>query len=138
MTRYRAGYRLERRVELLYAENGWLVTRFPKSGRRRHPADVIAIRRAGNQTQIHLVECKNASKEDQKKNAIYIERQQIRRLTEAAETHKAQALIAYSFPHQHVKIMQANRVKSSGKMLCVRREDGISFKAFLETAHKRS
>ena len=133
MTRYRTGYRLERRVELLYEENGWLVTRFPKSGRGRHPADVLAIKRIGRQTHIHLVECKNASKEDRNKNAIYIEAQQIRRLTEAAKNHKAQALIAYSFPHQQVKIMQASRLRSSGKMFRVVREDGISMKEFLRT-----
>jgi len=133
MTRYRTGYRLERRVELLYEEHGWLVTRFPKSGRGRHPADVLAIRRIRSQTHIHLVECKNASKENQNKNAIYIEAQQIRRLMEAAENHEAEALIAYSFPHQQVKIMQANRLRSSGKMFRVGRKDGGSMKEFLKT-----
>ncbi|MFQ5759253.1 MAG: hypothetical protein ACE5IF_06210, partial [Candidatus Bathyarchaeia archaeon] len=72
MSRYRTGYRLERRVEKLYTKYGWLATRFPKSGRRLHPADVLAVKKSANRTRIHLIECKNLSKKDQEKNAIYI------------------------------------------------------------------
>ena len=131
MSRYRKGYRLERRVERLYTKHGWLATRFPKSGRRFYPADVLAIKKAPNKTIIHLIECKNLSKKDQEKNAIYIRKEQIQRLIEKARRHNAEAFVAYSFPHQHARVVEASRLKSSGKMFSVEREDGASLKKFL-------
>lgn len=131
MSRYRKGYRLERRVERLYTKHGWLATRFPKSGRRFYPADVLAIKKAPNKTIIHLIECKNLSKKDQEKNAIYIRKEQIQRLIEKARRHNAEAFVAYSFPHQHARIVEASRLRSSGKMFSVEREDGASLKKFL-------
>lgn len=133
MGRYSAGYRLERRVQRLYAKHGWLATRFPKSGRRLYPADVLALKRGGGETRVHLIECKNASKEDQGKTAIYIEAGQIQRLRDAAKRHRALALVAFSFPHQHARIVGADRLRSSGKMLCIERDDGVPVKDFLET-----
>lgn len=131
MSRYRKGYRLERRVERLYTKHGWLATRFPKSGRRVYPADVLAIKKVPNKTVIHLIECKNLSKKDQEKNAIYIRKEQIQRLIEKARRHNAEAFVAYSFPHQHARIVEASRLRSSGKMFSVEREDGASLKKFL-------
>ncbi len=131
MSRYRKGYRLERRVERLYAKHGWLATRFPKSGRRVYPADVLAIKRAANKTVIHLVECKNLSKKDQEKNAIYLRKEQIHRLIEKARRHNAEAFVAYSFPNQHARIVETRRLRSSGKMFCVERGDGASLQKFL-------
>ncbi len=131
MSRYRAGYRLERRVERLYTKHGWLATRFPKSGRRIYPADVLAIKKAPNKTIIHLIECKNLSKKDQEKNAIYLRKEQIHRLIEKARRHNAEAFVAYSFPHQHVRIIEASRLRSSEKMVHVERKDGASLKKFL-------
>ena len=131
MSRYRKGYRLERRVERLYTKHGWLATRFPKSGRRFYPADVLAIKKAPNKTIIHLIECKNLSKKDQEKNAIYIRKEQIQRLIEKARRHNAEAFVAYSFPHQHARIVEASRLTSSGKMFSVEREGGASLKKFL-------
>ena len=131
MSRYRAGYRLERRVERLYTRHGWLATRFPKSGRRIYPADVLAIKKAPNKTIIHLIECKNLSKKDQEKNAIYLRKEQIHRLIEKARRHNAEAFVAYSFPHQHVRIIEASRLRSSEKMVHVERKDGASLKKFL-------
>lgn len=133
MGRYSAGYRLEHRVERLYTEYGWLSTRYPKSGRRLYPADVLAIKRIGGKTHIHLVECKNASRKDQEKKAIYIEAEQIQKLLETAEKHGGSALVAYSFPHQHARVIRADRLRSSGKMLFIEREDGVPIKSFLET-----
>ena len=132
MSRYRTGYRLERRVERLYTKHGWLATRFPKSGRRVYPADVLAIKKAPNKTLIHLIECKNLSKKDQKKSAIYISKEQIGRLIRKARKHNAEAFVAYSFPHQHVRIVEATHLGSSGKMFSVGREDGTSLKKFLK------
>lgn len=132
MGRYSAGYRLEHRVERLYTKYGWLSTRYPKSGRRLYPADVLALKRIGDKTHVHLIECKNASKEDQGKKAIYIEAEQIKGLLEVAEKHGSLALVAYSFPHQHARIIHADRLKSSGKMLYIEREDGVPIKSFLE------
>ena len=131
MSRYRKGYRLERRVERLYTKHGWLATRFPKSGRRIYPADVLAIKKAPNKTIIHLIECKNLSKKDQEKNAIYLRKEQIHRLIEKARRHNAEAFVAYSFPHQHVRIIEASRLRSSEKMVHVERKDGASLKKFL-------
>ena len=131
MSRYRAGYRLERRVERLYTKHCWLATRFPKSGRRVYPADVLAIKRAANKTVIHLVECKNLSKKDQEKNAIYLRKEQIHRLIEKARRHDAEAFVAYSFPNQHARIVEASCLRSSGKMFFVERGDGASLKEFL-------
>ena len=131
MSRYRRGYRLERRVERLYTEDGWLATRFPKSGRRLYPGDVLAVKKSTNKTIIHLIECKNLSKKDQKKNAIYISKEQIQRLIKKARKHNAEAFVAYSFPHQHVRIVEASRLRSSGKMFSVEREDGVPLKRFL-------
>ena len=131
MSRYRKGYRLERRVERLYTKHGWLATRFPKSGRRFYPADVLAIMRTANKTIIHLIECKNLSKKDQEKNAIYISKEQIHRLIEKARSHNAEAFVAYSFPNQHARIVEVSRLRSSGKMFSVERKDGASLKKFL-------
>ena len=131
MSRYRTGYRLERRVERLYTKHGWLATRFPKSGRRVYPADVLAIKRAANKTVIHLIECKNLSKKDQEKNAIYINKEQIHRLIEKARRHNAEAFVAYSFPNQHARIVETSRLRSSGKMFSVERGDGASLQKFL-------
>ena len=131
MSRYRTGYRLERRVESLYTSHGWLATRFPKSGRRFYPADVLAVKKFANRTLIHLVECKNLSKKDQEKNAIYISSEQIHRLIDKARMHQAEAFVAYSFPHQHAQVIEANRLRSSGKMLSVEREDGVPLKKLL-------
>ncbi|MFQ6064825.1 MAG: hypothetical protein ACE5L6_05040 [Candidatus Bathyarchaeia archaeon] len=131
MSRYKRGYRLERIVERLYAKHGWLATRFPKSGRRLAPADVLAVKKTSNNARIHLIECKNLSKMDQEKNAIYISKEQIQRLVEKARKHNAEAFVAYSFPHQHVRIVEASRLRSSGKMFSVEREDGIALKKFL-------
>ncbi len=130
---YAAGYRLEHRVQMLYTKHGWLATRFPMSGRKLYPADVLALKRIGSQTHIHLVECKNASKDDRRKNAIYIEAAQIQKLLETAEKHQALAMVAYSFPHQHARVVPAKRLKSSGKMLSIERKDGVPIKRFLET-----
>lgn len=118
-------------MERLYTKHGWLATRFPKSGRRFYPADVLAIKKAPNKTIIHLIECKNLSKKDQEKNAIYIRKEQIQRLIEKARRHNAEAFVAYSFPHQHARIVEASRLRSSGKMFSVEREDGASLKKFL-------
>lgn len=133
MSRYRKGYRLERRVERVYSKHGWLATRFPKSGRRLYPADVLAIKRFQGRTLIHLIECKNLSKPDQRKNAIYISREQIQRLRRKARQHHAKALVAYSFPYQHARILEANRLKCSGKTLRIDPEDGIPLKFFLKS-----
>ena len=132
MSRYRKGYRLERRVEKLYTKHGWLATRFPKSGRGLYPADVLAIKKSANKTIIHLIECKNLSKKDQEKNAIYITKEQIRRLIKKARKHHAEAFVAYSFPHQHARIVEASRLRSSGKMFSVEREEGMPLKEFLK------
>lgn len=133
MGRYDTGYRLEHRVERLYARHGWLTTRYPKSGRRLYPADVLAVKRAGGQTLIHLVECKNLSKDNRSSDTIYLEKAQIQKLTETAEKHRARALVAYSFPRQRPQILYAKSLRSSGKMLCVRRGDGMPIKSFLQT-----
>ncbi|UCE44188.1 MAG: hypothetical protein JSV57_01490, partial [Candidatus Bathyarchaeota archaeon] len=106
MSRYAKGYRLERRVESLYTEHGWLATRFPKSGRRLYPADVLAIKKTPDEALIHLIECKNLSTKNQRKNAIYISKEQIQRLDRKARMHNAEALVAYSFPRQHVRVVQ--------------------------------
>jgi Holliday junction resolvase len=132
VSRYRKGYRLERRVERLYTEYGWLATRFPKSGRRLYPADVLAVKKTANRARIHLIECKNLSKKDQKKNAIYISKEQIGRLIKKARKHNAEAFVAYSFPRQHVRIVEATRLGSSGKMFSVGREDGTPLKKVLK------
>lgn len=118
-------------MESLYTKHGWLATRFPKSGSRLYPADVLAVKKSATRAIIHLVECKNLSKKDQEKKAIYISKEQIQRLIKKAERHHAEAFIAYSFPHQHVRIVEANRLRSSGKMFSVEREDGIPFKKFI-------
>lgn len=131
MSRYRTGYRLERRVESLYTKHGWLATRFPKSGRRLYPADILAVKKSANKAIIHLVECKNLSKKDQEKKAIYISKEQVLRLIEKAERHRAEAFVAYSFPHQHVRIVEANRLRSSGKMFSIEQEDGVPLKKLL-------
>ena len=131
MSRYKTGYRLERRVENLYTKHGWLATRFPKSGRGLYPADVLAIKKTANKTIIHLIECKNLSKNDQERNAIYICKESIQMLIEKARKHQAEALVAYSFPHQHVRIIEASHLRSSGKMFTVEREDGVPLKQFL-------
>jgi len=133
MGTYAKGYRLEHRVQKLYTKYGWLATRFPKSGRRLYPADVFAIKRVGSKTHVHLVECKNASKDNQEKKAIYIEAKQIQKLLKAANKHRALAMIAYSFPHQQARVIHVNRLRSSGKMLRIGREEGEPIKDFLET-----
>ena len=132
MSRYRTGYRLERRVESLYTKHGWLATRFPKSGRRLYPADILAVKKSANRAIIHLVECKNLSKKDQEKKAIYISKEQARRLIEKAERHHVEAFVAFSFPHQHVRIVEANRLRSSGKMFSIERENGVPLKKLLK------
>ena len=134
VSRYSTGYRLERRVESLYTKHGWLATRFPKSGRRLFPGDILAVKKSANEMAIHLVECKNLSKRDQEKKAIYIRREQVQRLIKKAERHNAEAFVAFSFPHQHVRIEDASSLKSSGKMLFVEREDGESLEKFLGEA----
>lgn len=133
MGRYAAGYRLEHRVERLYAAHGWLSTRYPTSGRRLYPADVLAIKRLGGTTHIHLVECKNASRADATKRAIYVEAAQIQRLMDEADAHGGLALVAYSFPRQHARVIPARRLKSSGKMRYIEREDGEPITRFLHT-----
>jgi Holliday junction resolvase len=119
-------------VERLYTEDGWLATRFPKSGRKLYPADVLAVKKTASKTVIHLIECKNLSKKDQEKNAIYISKEQIQRLIKKAREHNAEAFVAYSFPHQHVRIIDAHRLRSSGKMFSVEREEGVPVKKFLK------
>ena len=131
MGRYASGYRLERRVQQLYSEMGWLATRFPSSGRQLYPADVLAIKRCNGGTQIHLVECKNSAKNHIQKSSIYLEVEQITKLISAAEQHHALALVAYSFPRQHARITPAHNLKSTGKMLHIDRNDGVSLKSFL-------
>jgi Holliday junction resolvase len=133
MGSYTTGYRLEQRIQKVYTKHGWLATRFPKSGRKIHPADVLALKRIGKQTYVHLIECKNASKKDHEKKTIYIQAKQIKRLLRTAEKYQTQAMIAYSFPHQHARILPAKRLKSSGMMLSIKREDGIPIKQFLKT-----
>lgn len=133
MRRYSVGYRLERRVQNLYTTYGWLVTRFPTSGRQLYPADVLAIKRIGNHTHIHLVECKNMSVRNMKKNTLYIELQQIQKLQRVANQHHALPLVAYSFPHQHARILPTEKLQCSGKMLCLQRNDGIPLRHFLST-----
>lgn len=133
MSRYRAGYRLEHRVQNIYAKYGWLVTRFPASGRQLHHADILAVKRVGIQTLIHLIECKNASKIDQKKKAIYIEAEQIKKLLEIAKRHQAHAFIAYSFPHLHARIVKANKLRSSGEMFFIKQEEGIPIRKFIKS-----
>ena len=118
-------------MESLYSKHGWLATRFPKSGRRLYPADILAVKKSANEAMIHLVECKNLSKRDQEKKAIYISKEQVQRLIEKAERHHAEAFVAFSFPHQRVRIAEANRLRSSGKMLSIEREDGVPLKKFL-------
>ncbi|MFQ5758792.1 MAG: hypothetical protein ACE5IF_03870, partial [Candidatus Bathyarchaeia archaeon] len=78
--------------------------------------------------------CKNLSKKDQEKNAIYISKEQIQRLIKKAGKHHAEAFVAYSFPHQHVRIVEASRLRSSGKMFSIEREDGTSLQKFLKQA----
>jgi Holliday junction resolvase len=130
---YSTGYRLERRVQRLYTKHGWLATRFPKSGRGIYPADVLALKRLDGKTYIHIIECKNASKEDKKKkNAIYIEVGQIQRLLKTADKHQAQALVAFSFPRKHARIIHVDRLMSSGKMLYIKQRDGVLIKDFLK------
>ncbi len=131
MSSYSAGYRLEHRVERLYAAHGWLSTRYPTSGRRLYPADVLAVKRLGGTTHIHLVECKNASRTDAAKRAIYVEAAQIQRLLDEATTHGGVALVAYSFPRQHARVIPADQLKSSGKMRYIEREDGEPITRFL-------
>ncbi len=131
MSRYASGYRLERRVQQLYTEMGWLVTRFPSSGRQLYPADILAIKRCNGGTHIHLVECKNSTKINIQKSSIYLEVDQITKLISAAEQHQALALVAYSFPRQHARITPAHNLKSTGKMLHINRNDGVSLKSFL-------
>ena len=133
MGSYAAGYRLEHRVERLYAAYGWLSTRYPTSGRRLYPADVLAVKRLGGTTHIHLVECKNASRTDAAKRAIYIDAAQIQKLLDEADTHGGLALVAYSFPHQRARVIQADRLKSSGKMRYMERADGEPITRFLHT-----
>jgi Holliday junction resolvase len=119
-------------VEKLYTNHGWLATRFPKSGRRFYPGDVLAVKKfANNKTIIHIIECKNLSKKDQEKNAIYINKEQIHRLIKKARKHRAEAFMAYSFPYQHARIIEASRLSSSGKTFSVKREDGVPLKRFL-------
>jgi Holliday junction resolvase len=133
MGNYAAGYRLEHRVERLYAAYGWLSTRYPSSGRRLYPADVLAVKRLGGTTHIHLVECKNASRTDAAKRAIYVEASQIQKLLDEADTHGGLALVAYSFPRQHARVIRADQLKSSGKMRYLEREDGALITRFLHT-----
>jgi Holliday junction resolvase len=133
MGNYAAGYRLEHRVERLYAAYGWLSTRYPSSGRRLYPADVLAVKRLGGITHIHLVECKNASRTDAAKRAIYVEASQIQKLLDEADTHGGLALVAYSFPRQHARVIRADQLKSSGKMRYLEREDGALITRFLHT-----
>ena len=135
LSRYRTGYRLEHRIERLYAQHGWLTTRYPKSGRRLYPADVLAVKRFEQKTVIHLVECKNLSSNNSNDH-LYIESNQIKKLKESAKEHNARALIAYSFPYQRPKILDASNLKSSGKMYFVGRDDGISFSMFLKSFNK--
>jgi Holliday junction resolvase len=123
---------LEHRVERLYASHGWLSTRYPKSGRRLYPADVLALKRIGGKTVIHLVECKNLSRETRNTN-LYLDRSQVQKLIVTAAKHDARALVAYSFPRQHARIMDANELNSSGKMLCIGKMDGVPLKKFLQS-----
>lgn len=132
MHRYRSGYALELRILKLYMDDGWLATRFPKSGRGFYPADILAVKRVGGRTHIHIVECKNATKEDQNKRAIYIEGDQIQGLLKTAKRHGALALVAFSFPHKWARIIEAERLRSSGKMLYVKQVDGALAKKFLK------
>ncbi|MFQ6074956.1 MAG: restriction endonuclease [Candidatus Bathyarchaeia archaeon] len=136
MSQYVKGYRLERRVEQLYSQHGWLVTRFPKSGRGLYPADVLAVKRLGNKTLIHLIECKNLSKKEQKERSIYIEPEKIRKIIEVAQEHEASAFVVCSFPRRHPRILPAETLRSSGKSLSIRREDGISLKKFLSRLNR--
>jgi Holliday junction resolvase len=133
MGRYSVGYRLERRVQSLYADHGWLVTRFPTSGRQLYPADVFAVKRISNNTHIHLIECKNMSVRNMKKNTLYVELRQIQKLQQAAQRHHALPLLAYSFPYQHARILPIEKLQSSGKMMCLQRDDGILLSRFLST-----
>lgn len=132
MGQYAKGYRLEHRVERLYASHGWLSTRYPKSGRRLYPADVLALKRIGGMTVIHLVECKNLSRKT-RNTALYLERSQVQKLIATAEKHDARALVAYSFPRQHARILDANELNSSGKMLSIGKMDGVPLKKFLQS-----
>lgn len=131
MSRYFKGYRLERRVEQLYGQHGWLATRFPKSGRGHYPADVLAMKRLGNRTLIHLIECKNLSNKDNEKRSIYVEPDKIRKLLEVAREHEASAFVVCSFPRRHPRILPAEALRSTGKSLSIGRRDGISLKRFL-------
>jgi len=92
----------------------------------------LAVKKSATRSIIHLIECKNLSKKDQEKNAIYISKEKIQGLIKKATKHNAEALVAYSFPYQHVRIVEARRLKSSGKMLFVEREDGMPLKGFLK------
>ncbi|UCH03046.1 MAG: hypothetical protein JSV20_04525 [Candidatus Bathyarchaeota archaeon] len=138
MSRYKSGYRLEHRLQKIYTQHGWLATRFPKSGRRLYPADVLALKRMYGETHIHLIECKNASKEDKEKKAIYIQAKQIQKLVETAKKHQARAMVAYSFPHQHARIVEANQLKSSGEMFYVEPDDGVPIKKFINLKAKHA
>ena len=116
----------------MYTENGWLATRFPKSGRRHYPADVLAVKKTADKALIHLIECKNLSAKNQQKNAIYISKEQIQRLNRKATMHNAEAFVAYSLPRQHVRVVEASLLRSTGKMFSVEREVGIPLKQFLK------
>ena len=131
MTRYKSGYRLERRVRAIYSENGWLATRFPKSGGKLNPADVLAVKRRKRDTQIHLVECKNLSKKKTSGKRIYLDTSQVDRLREEARQHKAEAFIAYSFPYQRPMILPSEKLRSTGRMFYLERKDGKPLQPFL-------
>jgi Holliday junction resolvase len=89
------------------------------------------VKKSAKEMAIHLVECKNLSKKVQEKKAIYIRREQVQRLIKKAKRHNAEAFVAFSFPHQHVRIVDASSLRSSGKMFLVERRDGEPLKKFL-------
>jgi Holliday junction resolvase len=97
---------------------------------RLYPADILAVRRRANGTDIHLVECKNLSKRRGSKR-IYIEASQMEKLQRWSERHKAEAFVAYSFPYQRAMILPIDRVRSDDSKYFVEREDGEPLKHFL-------
>jgi Holliday junction resolvase len=93
---------------------------------------VLALKQIGGKTVIHLVECKNLSR-GTRNTTMYLERSQIQKLIVTAKKHDARALVAYSFPRQHARILDAHELNSTGKMLSLRKSDGVPLKKFLQS-----
>ncbi len=103
---YKKGYAFEREIKLKLEEDGWRVIR---SGGSKKP-DLVAGRRG----KILIIECKVT-----KKTKIYLEKDEVRGLSEVAVAFGAEAIFAVKVDNRGWSLVTIDSLKETGKHFMV-------------------